>query len=236
MREHSTDARWDGIRRIWAIIDELRGEPGCPWDRKQTPASVQTYLVEEAHEAAAAIRAGDSQEAAGELGDVLFMVLFLIHLYEEGGAFRLEEVCELISDKMIRRHPHVFGDATAASAGEVRDNWERIKAGEKQGGQTDAIASIPDSLPALVRAYRIQSRLAQRNPEAWNSAEMLTRRFLEDSRSLVQDLLAGVPVAPERVGSLLFLVVGLARLRGFRPEDCLHLFLNEFHRGDASEK
>ena len=234
--EDSGDARWNGVRRIWEIIDELRGEPGCPWDRKQTPASVQTYLVEEAHEAAAAIRAGDSREAAGELGDVLFMVLFLIHLYEESGIFRLEEVCELINSKMIRRHPHVFGDTSVESAREVRDNWERIKAQEKKGAEANATDSIPDSLPALLRAYRIQSRLAQRNGGEWSSPEIQARRFLESSQGLVRDLLAGASTSPERFGEILFHVVSLARLRGLRSEDCLHLFLNSLGGGGGAPK
>jgi MazG family protein len=234
--EDSGDDRWDGVRKIWEIIDRLRGEPGCPWDRKQTPASVQTYLVEEAHEAAAAIRAGDSREAAGELGDVLFMVLFLIHLYEESGTFRLEEVCELINSKMIRRHPHVFGDTSVESAREVRDNWERIKAQEKKGAEDNATDSIPDSLPALLRAYRIQSRLAQRNGDEWSPPEIQARRFLEDSQSLVRGLLAGAPTSAERFGEILFHVVSLARLQGLRSEDCLHLFLNALVRGGGAPK
>jgi len=234
--EDTGDARWNGVRRIWEIIDELRGELGCPWDRKQTPASVQTYLVEEAHEAAAAIRAGNSREAAGELGDVLFMVLFLIHLYEESGTFRLEEVCELINSKMIRRHPHVFGDTSVESAREVRDNWERIKAQENKGAQANAADSIPDSLPALLRAYRIQSRLAQRNGDEWGSPEIQARRFLESSQSLVRDLLDDAPTSAERFGEILFHLVSLARLRGLRSEDCLHLFLNSLGGGGGAPK
>ena len=115
------------VARIWEVIDQLRGEPGCPWDRKQTPQSVQTYLVEEAHEAAAAIVADDSHETRDELGDLLFMTLFVVHLYEESGVFSLEEVCSRIVAKMIRRHPHVFGDTVVESSREVRDNWERSR-------------------------------------------------------------------------------------------------------------
>ncbi|MCU0589248.1 MAG: MazG family protein [Syntrophobacteraceae bacterium] len=226
------DARWDGVRKIWEIIDRLRGEPGCPWDRKQTPSSVQTYLVEEAHEAAAAIRAGDAREVAGELGDVLFMVLFLIHLYEEGSTFRLEDVCELINGKMIRRHPHVFGDVSVESAREVRDNWEKIKAEEKKGEAGGVTDSIPASLPALLRAYRIQSRLAQRSGEEGSVIEGTAHRFLQDSGTLARDLLQGVSMAPERFGEILFQVVSLARLQGLRSEDCLHEFLNGLSRRD----
>ncbi len=229
------DARWDGVRKIWEIIDRLRGEPGCPWDRKQTPASVQTYLVEEAHEAAAAVRAGDLQETAEELGDVLFMVLFLIHLYEEESRFRLEDVCELINTKMIRRHPHVFGDTSVESAQQVRDNWEKIKAAEKlaadkKTGEGNATDSIPASLPALIRAYRIQSRLAQQNGEAWSYNESQVKDFLRASQDLAQDLLRGASPAAGRFGELLFQLVNLARIQGLRSEDCLHDYLNDPNR------
>lgn len=228
-------SRWNGVRKIWEIIDQLRGEPGCPWDKKQTPASVQTYLVEEAHEAAAAVRAGDPEEAAEELGDVLFMVLFLIHLYEEESRFGLEDVCELINTKMIRRHPHVFGDTSVESAQQVRDNWEKIKAAEKQAtaketGEGNATDSIPASLPALIRAYRIQSRLAQQNGDAWNSMESQAHDFLKSSQDLAQDLLDGTSPAAGRFGELLFQLVNLARIQGLRSEDCLHNHLNELTR------
>jgi MazG family protein len=233
--EEELSTRWDGVRKIWEIIDQLRGDPGCPWDRKQTPASVQTYLVEEAHEAAAAVRAGDLEEAAEELGDVLFMVLFLIHLYEEESRFRLEDVCDLINTKMIRRHPHVFGDTTVDSAQQVRDNWERIKAAEKQAanqkaGEGSATDSIPASLPALIRAYRMQSRLAQQDGEVWNSRELNARGLLKSCERLAQSLLSGGSPPAEMFGELLFQLVNLARIQGLRSEDCLHHHLNKLTR------
>lgn len=236
--------RWEGIRKIWEIIDALRGEPGCPWDKKQTPSSVQTYLVEEAHEAASAIRAGDEREAAEELGDVLFMVLFLIHLYEEAGAFRLEDVCGWIGEKMIRRHPHVFGDASVEDDRQVRENWEKIKAGEK-AASSRVTDSIPSSLPALIRAYRIQSRLAQQNGETWNAAGPQTRAFLENCERMNARFQGGGGFPAARFGELLFQLVNLARIQGLRSEDCLHGYLNELssmegasqviHRKDAED-
>ena len=102
--------RCNVIGEILRIIESLLGENGCPWDRKQTPETVQTYLVEESHEAVAAVRAGKVEEVADELGDVLFMALFLVRLDEGRGDFNLEDVCRLICEKMIRRHPHVFGE------------------------------------------------------------------------------------------------------------------------------
>jgi MazG family protein len=211
----------EGLQRIWWIIGELRGESGCPWDRKQTPEKVQTYLVEEAHEAAAAVRAGRDQEAAEELGDLLFMVFFLVHLYEEGGHFSLERVCELICEKMIRRHPHVFGEVRVESSEEVKGNWERIKEEEKISSGKPA-DKVPDSLPALVRAYRIISRLSHQDGFAGNDLEVEGTRFASRSQELCRRLSHGGEVSSDLIGALLLDLVNLARLKGIRAEDCLH--------------
>jgi MazG family protein len=216
-----TDNRWEKLRAIWEIIARLRGKSGCPWDRKQTPESVQTYLIEEAHEAAAAVRTGQVQEVAEELGDLLFMVLFLVHLYEEKGSFRLVEVSDLICDKMIRRHPHVFGDATAETAREVRDNWEKIKANEK-AATGKAAGEIPKSLPALMRAHRMVSRLSHDEGSAWNDLKTQAEELAQNSEALSQQLLDGVPVSSEAFGKLLLGLVNLARLQGYQAEICLH--------------
>ena len=216
------NGRWQKVGRIWEIIDQLRGEPGCPWDRQQTPESVQTYLIEEAHEAASAVRAGVVREAADELGDLLFMVLFLIHLYEERSDFQLEEVCDLICEKMIRRHPHVFGDVTVHSTQDIRVNWEKIKADEKAAAGKPQESSIPSSLPALMRAYRMISRLSQNRDRSWSELPARSREFAGRSRELVDALAQDNPVAAEDFGELLLSLVNLARLKGYRAEDCLH--------------
>jgi MazG family protein len=220
------DSSWKKVRSIWEIIDRLRGENGCPWDRKQTPETVQTYLVEEAHEAATAVMEQDVDEAAEELGDLLFMVLFMVHLYEERGDFRLDDVCDLINTKMIRRHPHVFGDITVESAQEVRDNWEKIKAREK-AGSGKAPGTIPKSLPALMRAYRITSRAAQKDGSDWNDREKKAAEFAVKAAELSRNLKEGKPVASSTFGGLLEDLVNLARLEGYRAEDCLQEVLRE---------
>lgn len=209
------------MRAIWEIIDRLRGESGCPWDRKQTPESVQTYLVEEAHEAASAVRSGCCEDIADELGDLLFMVFFLVHLYEEQGVFTLDQVCEAITEKMIRRHPHVFGDVTVRSSQEVKDNWEKIKAGEKAvSGKSSG--GVPESLPALMRAYRILSRISGREGSPWNDSGTRAREISKDSRCLADLVVGGAPVPGDLIGAVLLEVVNLARLSGHRAEDCLH--------------
>lgn len=214
-------SRWDEVGAIWEIIDQLRGEPGCPWDRKQTPESVQTYLIEEAHEAASAVRMGDTVEAAEELGDLLFMVLFMIHLYEEAGAFRLESVCRLIREKMIRRHPHVFGEITVETAQEVRDNWEQIKAREKAASGKQE-GSVPRSLPALMRAYRMVSRLARDKTAAWNSPKAQLDALETTLRRIRVTMEAQGTVSEKDIGESLLTLVNLARLVGYRAEDTLH--------------
>jgi MazG family protein len=219
------NGRWgEQLHRIWEIIDRLRGEGGCPWDRKQTPETVQTYLMEEAHEAAAAVRSGRTAEAAEELGDLLFMVFFLTHLYEEQGSFRLDDVCDLICSKMIRRHPHVFGGVDVRSVQDVKDNWEKIKAAEK-GASGKSAGGIPDSLPALIRAHRMISRLAQGKNDDWSDPEKQAQNLAALSEDLVSRLSTGAPTVPEALGELLLAVVNVARIEGYRAEDCLHATL-----------
>jgi len=215
------NARWEKVRQIWEIIDRLRGESGCPWDRKQTPESVQTYLIEEAHEAAAAVRSGLIQEAAEELGDLLFMVLFLIHLYEENNNFLLDDVCDLITEKMIRRHPHVFGDVDARTPQEVRVNWEKIKASEKASGNKSN-GGVPESLPALMRAYRLLSRSSHDESNRLNDMPYQAHEFFSKSQLLAEKLKDKEALPPELIGELLINLVNLARLEGYRAEDILH--------------
>jgi len=221
------------LEQILLIIERLRSETGCPWDRRQTPETVQTYLVEESHEAAAAVRAGEVQEAAEELGDVLFMALFLVYLYEQRGDFSLEEVCRRIVEKMVRRHPHVFGETSVGSAEEVKDNWEKIKAVEKRAGGK-AAQPVPESLPALMRAYRILSRLSQNENVDWNDLLKQGRKFAAESGELASRIEGGSQMSTRHIGSLLVRLVNIARLQGHRAEDLLHDFLGKFVKQGAA--
>lgn len=215
------NSRWQKIKGIWGIIERLRGESGCPWDRKQTPETIQTYLIEEAHEGAAAVRAGRTMEVAEELGDVLFMVLFLAYLYEERGDFTLDDVFDRISEKMIRRHPHVFGELAVDTAEQVKDNWEKIKEEEKKtsGKRPDP---IPESFPALMRAYRMVSRIAQKENGSWNDLSLRVRDFSRKTREMVDSLSSGGAVSQDLLGDVLFELVNIARIQGHRAEDVLH--------------
>ncbi len=220
MKEKAIDG-CEGITGILHIIERLRGDNGCPWDRKQTPEKVQTYLVEEAHEAAAAVRGGKTDDVAEELGDVLFMVLFLVYLYYQRGDFGLEHVCRRVSEKMIRRHPHVFGDISVNSAEEVKDNWERIKADEKSASGKER-EPVPESLPALMRAYRILSRLPHAENGAWTDLRRQAEKLAEKSRALTEAVSDGRSIPGQSIADILLLLVNIARLEGYRAEDVLH--------------
>ncbi|MGO9022344.1 MAG: MazG family protein [Syntrophobacteraceae bacterium] len=225
MKATRTD-RLNAIEEILRIIERLRSETGCPWDRKQTPETVQTYLVEESHEAAAAVRAGKVEEVAEELGDVLFMAFFLVYLYEQRGDFSLEEVCRKISEKMIRRHPHVFGETSVSSAEEVKDNWEMIKAGEMLASGKTA-EPVPDSLPALIRAHRILSRLSQKEDVNWNDLLKQGRELARETNELAGKIESARLDSQDDLGRLFARLVSIARLKGYRAEDILHDFLRK---------
>ena len=212
---------WNEVKGVWELIATLRGESGCPWDRKQTPESVQTYLLEEAHEAAAAVRANDREEAAEELGDLLFMVFFIVQMYQDRGDFTLKEVAETICEKMVRRHPHVFADLTVNSTREVMDNWEKIKKEEKASSEKSK-SGIPESLPALVRAYRTLARTVRDPADPRNDPAASAGVLLSDVDEMRRRVASGEPVPMETWGDLLLGVVNLARLSGYRAEDCLH--------------
>ncbi len=226
VKETKTD-RWNAIEEILRIIERLRSETGCPWDRKQTPETIQTYLVEESHEAAAAVRAKKVEEVAEELGDVLFMAFFLVYLYEQRGDFSLEEVCRKVSEKMIRRHPHVFGETSVSSAEEVKDNWEMIKAREKRASGKTQSEPVPDSLPALIRAHRILSRLSQKDDVNWSDLQRQGREFARESTELASKIESGRLDSEDDLGRLFARLVNIARLKGYRAEDILHNFLRK---------
>ena len=151
-----------GINSIIDLIETLRGEKGCPWDRKQTPGTIAVYLVEEVYELVDAIESGDHNGVCEELGDVLFHILFLTGLFREMGCFDIKDVVDLNVEKMTRRHPHVFGNERFVSVEEVKAHWHKIKMKEKNLAKKASILdSVPIGLPALMRAYRVSERAAR---------------------------------------------------------------------------
>ena len=211
-----------------AVQARLRAPGGCPWDREQTHLTLRTYLIEEAYEVLDAIEMGNSQGLAEELGDLLLQVLFHADLARETGAFGISEVITGIRDKMIRRHPHVFGDVKAETAGEVLKNWAQLKAREKQaaasqGPQTEnpnpsALDGVPRNLPALLEAYQITRRAAQVGFD-WERVEGIFDKLEEETAELREALAtSNRRAAEEEVGDLLFSVVNLARFLKLDPE------------------
>ena len=211
-----------------AVQARLRAPGGCPWDREQTHLTLRTYLIEEAYEVLDAIEKGNSQDLAEELGDLLLQVLFHADLARETGAFDISDVITGIRDKMIRRHPHVFGNVKAETAGEVLKNWAQLKAREKQAASPKGVAlqnptpseldGVPRHLPALLEAYQITRRAAQVGFD-WERIEGIFEKLQEETAELRAALSSSNHhAAEEEVGDLLFSVVNLARFLGLDPE------------------
>jgi MazG family protein len=203
----------------------LRAPGGCPWDREQTHETLRTYLIEETYEVLDAIEAGSNAELAEELGDLLLQVLFHADLARETNAFDLGDVIAGIHDKMIRRHPHVFGNVKAETSGEVLKNWAQIKAQEKQAVKNSAEATalsvldgVPRSLPALLEAFQISRRAAKVGFD-WENVDGIFEKIKEEVVEL-QEALTPLDrdAVEEELGDLLFTVVNLSRFLGLDPE------------------
>jgi nucleoside triphosphate diphosphatase len=218
------------------LIARLRAPGGCPWDREQTHASLKPMTIEEAYEVLEAIDAGDDAELAGELGDLLLQVVFHAQIAAEGGRFTIADVVRHVSDKMVRRHPHVFAGATARDASEVLRNWEALKQAEREArGQRLQSASMLDSvsagLPAILEAFQMTTKAARVGFD-WPDAEAVLAKLDEETRELRQAV--GPPArsreVAEEVGDLLFVVVNLARVLGVDPESALKGANRKFRR------
>ena len=229
-----------------ALQARLRAPGGCPWDREQTHKSLRPYLIEEAYEVLEAIDRGDSRELAEELGDLLLQVVFHAELAREAGRFDISTIISGIHEKMVRRHPHVFGEARADTSAQVLKNWDQLKAKEKKAGkQTEkppsALDGVPRTLPALLEAYQL-TRRASKVGFDWENVEGILEKLIEEVGELRAALIKGDrDVLEEEVGDLLFVVVNVARFLGFDPEVALkqsnHKFKLRFQamEADASQ-
>lgn len=225
MKELESGGTYDGL---FELVSRLRGENGCPWDREQTPESIHPYLIEEAYELREAIESQDPTAICEELGDVLFHVFFLARVFEESNAFTMKDVLRGITEKMIRRHPHVFASATVSNADEVRSQWRRIKAeeGKQEDTGTDAslLDRVPRDLPVLMRAYRLGQEAAKVGFD-WPDCSGVVAKVKEELGELEAVLTPGpdgheVEVM-EEFGDLIFSMVNLARLIKVHPETAL---------------
>ncbi len=218
-----------GIEDYRTIMKLLRGEGGCPWDRVQTHESIRRNLLEEAYEAAAAIDHQDMENLQEELGDLQMQVLFHAEMEEEQGGFTFDDVCDMACKKLIRRHPHVFGESRAADAEEALSSWDDVKRQEKhQASTAGAMADVADALPALWCAEKIQSK-ARKDGFDWPDWHGAREKLSEELGELDQAIDSGEGVE-EELGDLLAAAVNLARLLKIDPEKALNGSCDRFIR------
>ena len=222
------------VFRLVEIMARLRDpDGGCPWDLEQTFATIAPYTIEEAYEVADAIERGEMGELKEELGDLLLQVVYHARMAQEQGAFDFADVAEAISDKMVRRHPHVFGSDEVESAAHQTRRWEAIKAKERAAkGETakGVLAGIPTGLPALTRAVKLTGRAARVGFD-WPSAREVMDKLREETAELEAEIEAGdLAKAREELGDLLFVVANLARKLEVEPEDALRSANAKFTR------
>jgi len=232
-RRQRENSAGEWFERLVAVQARLRAANGCPWDREQTHQSLRTYLIEEAYEVLEALESGDDAKFAEELGDLLLQVVFHAQIAREDGRFNVSDVIREIHEKMVRRHPHVFGKKRAGNAAEVLKNWEQIKAEERkskretssvaaaQGAPASLLDGIPHTLPAVMEGFQL-TRRASRIGFDWDSAEGVLDKLREESAELQHALQGGsVPKIEEEMGDLLFAAVNLARFLHVDPEIAL---------------
>lgn len=215
---HTIDEKLEAFRRFLEVLDTLRTR--CPWDAKQTNESLRPNTVEEVFELADALIAGDVSNIRKELGDVLLHVAFYSKIASEKNQFDIADVCNSLTDKLIYRHPHIYGNASADTADKVAQNWEQIKLKEKGGNKT-VLAGVPSALPALIKADRIQEKAANVGFD-WEEPSQVWDKVREEAAEVEQEINSGSKEGLEaEFGDLLFAVVNAARLYGVNPENAL---------------
>lgn len=219
------------LQRLIDIVARLRGPDGCPWDREQTHASLLGGLLDETYEFFEAVDENSPEKMREELGDVLLQVIFHAQLETEAGTFTIRDVARAICEKLIRRHPHVFGSVEVSSSDEVIVNWEEIKRGEKgKEHRTSLVDDIPDALPALFRAEKIQRRVATVGFD-WENAgpamDKVEEEFSEFREAIEEH---DQEHAAEELGDIMFALVNVARHRGICAEEALRKANKKFSR------
>ena len=226
-QKHTREEKMAAFGRMLDILDELRVK--CPWDRKQTNESLRPNTIEETYELCDALIKGDDHEVMKELGDVLLHVAFYARIGEEKGQFDIADVCNFLCDKLIFRHPHVYGEQKAESVEQVLDNWEQIKQREKDGNKT-VLSGVPAALPSLIKAYRIQDK-ARHVGFDWEQRDDVWNKVREELGELEAELKKEDRQASEQeLGDFLFSVINAARLYKLNPDNALEMTNQKFIR------
>lgn len=234
---HSREEKIEALGRVIDTLDVLRVK--CPWDRKQTNESLRPNTIEEVYELSDALFHDDDRNIRKELGDVLLHILFYSKIGEEKGMFDICDVADSLNDKLIFRHPHVFGSAEAENAHQVEQNWEQIKLKEK-GGNKSVLAGVPKSLPSLIKAYRIQEKAANVGFD-WEEKSQVWDKFKEEASEFQAEIdRADKNRMTEEMGDLLFSLVNVSRLYGIHPDDALEMtnakFIKRFNHIESRAK
>jgi XTP/dITP diphosphohydrolase len=228
------EEKLEAFRKLLEIMDELRAR--CPWDRKQTLESLRYLTIEETYELSDSILEKDLDGIKKELGDLMLHLVFYAKIASETGAFDIKDVLENISAKLIHRHPHIFGDVVVKDAKEVHDNWEKIKLKEK--GNSGVLSGVPGSLPAVVKAYRIQEKASGVGFD-WEKPEQVWEKVMEEMgelREIVNEE-GKEEKREEEMGDLLFALINYARFINVNPEDALEKTNKKFiHRFNYLEE
>ena len=230
-----------GFDGLLEVMRKLRAPGGCPWDAEQTLEGLRRYVLEEAHELVEAIGGGDAREICEESGDLLLQVVFVAAVAAEGGLFDIRDVCRAICDKLIKRHPHVFGDVAVSGASEVSRNWEMIKSDERHRRNEDdsAMAGVPRGLSALLRALRVSERAAKKGFDwKFGDVDSVRAKVLEELDELRAEIIASdADAIREEFGDLLFAMTNMARHLEIDPESALQganeKFISRFRQMEA---
>lgn len=224
---HTIDEKKEALGRVIDTLDILRVK--CPWDAKQTNESLRTNTIEEVFELCDALIENNVTDIRKELGDVLLHILFYSKIGEEKDQFDIADVADSLNNKLIVRHPHVFGDVSVSGSHDVELNWEQIKLKEKGGNKT-VLAGVPSAMPALIKAYRIQEKAANVGFD-WENVNDVVAKVHEELAEFENELKAGDKThMEEEMGDMLFSVINLARHLGINPENALEMTNKKFIR------
>lgn len=234
---HTRQEKIEAFGKLLDVLDTLREK--CPWDRKQTNESLRPNTIEEVYELCDALISNDLPNIKKELGDVLLHVAFYSKIADEKGEFDIADVCNTLTEKLIFRHPHIYGEVKAETASDVADNWEQIKLKEKGGNKT-VLSGVPGALPALIKAYRIQEKAAHVGFD-WDKPSQVWDKVKEETAEVEAEIKAENQENIEKeFGDLFFSVVNAARLYNVVPENALELtnrkFIRRFNYLEAKAK